>query len=161
MKRLSFLTLGVLAVAACGGGDPVDVEGTYSVGLTKRENGCDFQNWTVGEQTSGVTVVITQNDVNAIAEVQGGAGALLDFAFGSNTFSGDVDGDKLHLFLAGTRPQTSGNCTYTYDGRIRATLVGDALNGSLTYSSNGNDNTDCAAIVCDSVQDFSGSRPPK
>jgi hypothetical protein len=161
MKRLSFLVLGVLVVAACGSGDPVDVEGTYTVNLTNRDNGCNFQNWTVGAQTTGVQVVITQNDVNAIADVQGIAGGYLDFAFGSSTFSGNVDGSDLDLFLAGTRPQTSGNCTYTYDGRIRATLVGDALNGSLTYSSNGNNNTDCAAIVCDSVQDFSGSRPPK
>jgi len=161
MKRLSFLALGVLVVAACGSGDPVDVEGTYSVGLTNRDNGCNFQNWTVGAMTSGVTVVITQNGANAIAEVQGLAGGYLSFAFGSSTFSGDVDGNHLDLFLSGTRPQTSGNCTYTYDGNIKATLVGDALNGSLTYSSNGNNNTDCAAIVCDSVQDFAGSRPPK
>jgi hypothetical protein len=159
MKRL--LLVLPLVVAACGGDDPVDAEGTFSVGLTKRENGCNFQNWTVGDMTSGVTVVITQNGTSAIAEVQGFAGGYLDIAFGSSTFSGNVDGDSLDLFLAGTRPQTSGNCTYTYDGRIRATLTGDALNGSLTYSSNGNDNTDCAAIVCDSVQDFSGSRPPK
>lgn len=156
MKRLLLVVL----VAACGS-DPVDVEGTYSVGLTNRANGCNFQNWTVGAMTSGVSVVITQNGANAIAEVQGIAGGYLSFAFGSSTFSGDVDENTLDLFLAGTRPQQSGNCTYTYDGTIHATLVGDALNGSLTYSSNGNDNTDCAAIVCDSVQDFAGSRPPK
>ncbi|HTL38320.1 MAG TPA: hypothetical protein VL326_34555 [Kofleriaceae bacterium] len=160
MKRLSFLALGVLVVAACSD-DPVDVEGTYAVGLTNRDNGCNFQNWTVGAQTTGVEVVITQNGANAIAEVKGLAGGYLSFAFGSSTFSGSVDGDALDLSLSGTRPQTSGNCTYTYDGRIQATLSGNALNGSLTYASNGNDNTDCAAIVCTSVQDFAGSRPPK
>jgi hypothetical protein len=156
MKRLLLL----LGVVACGG-DPVDVEGTYSIGLTNRENGCNFDNWTVGQQTTGVDVVITQNGEAAIAEVQGGAGLYLNFAFGSNTFSGSVDGSDVDLFLAGTRSQTMGNCTFTYDGRIAATLSGNALNGTLTYSSNGNDNTDCAAIVCDSVQEFSGSRPPK
>jgi hypothetical protein len=158
MKRLLWVLLGV--IAACGG-DPVDAEGTYAVGLTNRENGCNFDNWTVGQQTSGIEVVITQNGESAIAEVKGGAGLYLSFAFGSNTFSGSVDGSDLDLFLAGTRAQTSGNCTYTYDGRIVATLTGNALNGTLTYSSNGNNNSDCAAIVCDSVQEFSGSRPPK
>jgi hypothetical protein len=160
MKSLIFPVIGVLALAACGD-DPVDAEGTYSVGLTNRENGCNFQNWTVGEMTSGVSVVITQNGASALAEVQGIAGGYLNFAFGSNTFSGTVDGDELDLALSGTRPQTSGNCTYTYDGRIQATLTGNALNGTLSYVSNGNDNTDCAAIVCTSTQEFSGSRPPK
>lgn len=157
MKRLVML-VGLLG--ACGGSEPVDAEGTYSVGITNREDGCKL-GWTVGQMSSGVEVVITQNGTAAIAEVKGIAGGYLSFAFGSNSFSGDVDGDELNLFLTGTNPKTTGNCTFTYDGRIDATLTGDALQGTLSYVSNTNTASDCAAVMCISKQDFSGSRPPR
>jgi hypothetical protein len=161
MKRL---VVGVAAAVLAGGGcgtDPVDAEGTYSVGITNRENGCNFANWTVGAMTSGVQVVVTQTGTSANADVQGGAGFVLDVALGSSVFSGRVDGAKLDLIIEGIRPNTSGNCTYTYDARLFATLTGDALAGRIEYSAAHNNHSDCSAVECTSRQDFSGSRPPR
>lgn len=155
MKRL----LLVLVVAACGT-DPVDAEGTYSVGVTNRDDACMI-GWTVGQQNSGVTVVITQSGDSAVADVQGGAGFYVSLVVGTNTFSGKVNGASLDLYAAGTHPKTTGNCTYTIDGRINATLTGDALQGTISYVANTNSNSDCAAVQCTSSQDFSGSRPPR
>lgn len=157
MKR--FLCLAFLV--GCGGSDPVDAEGTFSIGLTNRENACNFSNWTVGAMTSGVSVVITQNGSTAIAEVQGLAGGYLDIAIGSSTFSGTVDGNSLDMTIQGTRSNTMGNCTFTYDATLTANLIGDALNGSIAYTAAHNNHSDCAAVECVSTQDFSGSRPPR
>jgi hypothetical protein len=159
MKSLIFL-VGVLAMTACSGGDPADVEGMYTVSTTNRDDGCHL-GWNVGDTNQGITVVITQNGESAIAEIQGGAGFLVGIVVGTNTLSGSVDGNDLDLFAAGTRPKTSGNCTYTTDGRINATLTGDALQGTMRYIANTNNNTDCAAVACTSTQDFAGTRPPK
>lgn len=156
MKRLVLIAL----LGACGGNDPVDAEGTYTVGVTNREDQCNL-GWQVGQMSSGVQLVVTQNGTSAIAEVKGLAGGYLSLAFGSSTFSGDVDGDQLDLFVTGTNAKTTGNCTYTYDGHINATLTGDALQGSLSYVANTNTASDCAAVACTSKQDFSGSRPPR
>jgi hypothetical protein len=156
MKRLVLIAL----LGACSGCDPVDAEGTYSVGISYRDDACQF-GWTVGQMSSGVEVVITQNGDSAIAEVKGLAGGYLSLALGSATFSGNVDGNELDLFVTGTKPQTKGNCTFTYDGHIAATLTGDALQGTLSYVANTNTASDCAAVACTSKQDFSGSRPPR
>lgn len=156
MKRLVLIAL----LGACSGSDPVDAEGTYSVGVTNREDACAF-GWTVGMQNPGVEVVVTQNGDAAIAEVKGLAGGYLSFAFGSSTFSGDVDGDELNLFLTGTKGQTKGSCAFTYDGRMSATLTGNSLEGTIDYVANTNSSPDCAAVACVSTQEFAGSRPPR
>ncbi len=161
MKRLMGSLVCLAVWAGCGGDDPVDVEGTYSVGITNRDNGCQFANWTVGATSSGISVVVTQNGGAAVAEVQGGAAFVLNVALGGSTFSGDVDGNHVDMTIEGTRPNTTGNCTYTYDARMTANLVGDALMGTIAYTAAHNGHTDCAAIECVSNQDFSGSRPPR
>lgn len=160
MKRLlgSLVCLGMFA--GCGS-DPVDAEGTYSVGITNRDNACGFDNWTVGAQTSGIEVVITQNGESAVAEVKGAAGAFLQLWIGNATFSGEVAGNHLDMTIQGTRSQTTGNCTFTYDVAFAANLVGDSLNGTISYTAAHNGHTDCAAVECVSSQDFSGSRPPR
>jgi len=159
MKRLVFLIAGVLAIAACGS-DPADVEGTYTVGVTNREDACNF-GWMVGQMNAGITVVITQNGEHANAEIQGFAGLAVGAAVGTNMFSGAVDGDTIDLVATGTNPKTSGNCTFTYDGRIEATATGNAIEGTIRYVANTNTASDCAAVQCESHQDFSGARPPK
>ena len=68
--------------------DPVDAEGVYTVNLTNRENGCDFDNWVVGETTSGILVEITQSSESAWAVVGGAAGIWMNAALGSQEFSG-------------------------------------------------------------------------
>ena len=44
-----------LLLAACGSSDvpTADVSGKYTLSLTKKNNGCAFTNWTVGETTQG------------------------------------------------------------------------------------------------------------
>lgn len=155
MKRLVLIAL----LGACGS-DPVDAEGTYSVGVTNREDQCAF-GWTVGQSTPGIDVVVTQNGTNAIAEIKGGAGFVVGTVLGTATFTGNVDGDELDLFATGTKSNSKGNCTYTYDGHINATLTGNALQGTISYVANTNTASDCAAVQCTSTQDFSGSRPPR
>jgi hypothetical protein len=106
-------------------------------------------------------VTITQQGANATATVMGGGGLVLDAVLGGNAFSGKVDGDALDLTLAGTRSNTTGNCTFTYNGEIKATLMTDALTGRINYVAATNGNSDCASIQgCLTFQDFNGTRPP-
>lgn len=160
MKQLALLGFVVIAGVGCSS-DPAQVAGTYTVGVTNRDNGCNFANWTVGAMSSGVTVAITQSGSTATANVTGAIGTYFDFAFGTSMFTGPIDGDQLDLKLMGTRAQTSGNCTFTYDGEITATSSGDILTGRIDYTPATNGHTDCAAVTgCVTYQDFNGTRPP-
>ena len=56
---------------------------------------------------------------------------------------------------------TGSASSIAYNGEVRATLSGNALNGSITYTGADNGNTDCAGITgCESAQDIAGTRPP-
>lgn len=157
MKRL--LLLGVLG--ACGG-DPVNAEGTYTIAVTNRDNGCNFQNWTVGDNATGIQVVVNQEGENANADVMGATRVYLDLVLGSHVFSGKIDGSDLDLTILGTRSATMGNCTLTVDATLLATLDGDVLTGRINYSYHGNGNTDCAPYDgCISFQEMNGTRPPQ
>jgi hypothetical protein len=106
---------------------------------------------------------IAQNGTEATATVGGATGPFLDLVLGDHIFKGSVDGDFLHLTLIGVRAQTSGNCAYTYNAVLDATLVGNALEGTLDYKAQTNGNPDCASMSitgCVSEQALSGSRPP-
>lgn len=46
-------------MALLGGCEPANVAGNYSVNVTNRENGCGFQNWTVGDTASNIAFTIT------------------------------------------------------------------------------------------------------
>lgn len=163
MKRFVYLSLvGLVAAAACSSSSPVNAKGNYTVATTNRDNGSNFQNWTVGAQSTGIAVVITQQNASATAVVNAGAGFVLDVVLGGHSFTGTVDGDHLDLKLAGTRAQTQGNCTYTINGEIASTLAGDTLTGRINYVAAGNGNSDCASIQgCVSFQEFNGTRPPQ
>ncbi|CAN5627176.1 hypothetical protein BH11MYX1_BH11MYX1_16030 [soil metagenome] len=157
-----FALLGVLmSVPACSS-DPASVAGNYTVGVTNRTNGCNFASWTEGAMNSGIPVAITQAGSTASANITGVTGGYFDLVFGTSVFTGTVDGDALDLKLMGTKPQTTGNCTYTYDGEIVGTATGDTLTGKINYTAATNNHTDCATIEgCVTYQDFSGSRPPQ
>ncbi|MEO6774367.1 MAG: hypothetical protein ABI467_15330 [Kofleriaceae bacterium] len=155
----SLLVLGVLV--GCSN-DPAPIAGDYTVGVTNRDNGCNFANWTVGNMTAGVDVKIAQSGASVTADVTGGVGAVLDVAFGASAFTGVIDGNQLDLTLEGTRVQQSGTCTYTYNGEILATANGDILTGRINYTPATNGNSDCAAVAgCLTYQEFNGSRPPQ
>ena len=150
---------GLAGLAACG--DPADIEGSYTIAITKRDNGCNFANWTVGQSDTNIGITIAQEDDNASATLEGVAGVFVTLWLGSNVYSGDVDGDDFDLVLFGSRPQTSGNCVFTYNSTIRGTANGDVVSGTVDYTAAGNGNPDCVAIEgCRTYQDFNGTRPP-
>jgi hypothetical protein len=159
MKRLVLLVL----VAGCGS-DPVNTAGNYTVGVTNRDNGCMLANWTVGAMSSNIGVTITQSGTTATATITGATAIVLDLVLGSHAFTGTVDGEMLDLTLLGTRPQTTGNCTYTLDGEIVATSTGELITGRINYKAATNNHPDCTTMNiqgCVTFQDFNGSRPPQ
>jgi hypothetical protein len=150
------------SLLACGSDGPADVAGTYSVALTNRDNGCNLMNWTVGEQNSNIPVVIAQDGAEVTADVQAGAGFILDLALGSSIYAGEVEGNDLSLEIFGNRSQTQGNCTFTFNSDIEASVEGDTLTGVINYRAATVGNPDCAPLEgCVSFQEFNGTRPPK
>jgi len=153
-----------LACAAAGGcsNDPVDAAGNYTVAITNGDNGCGFDQWTVGDQATGIGMVITQDGGDAQATVQGVAGAYLDLVLGAHVFVGSVDGNDLDMKIIGTRSASAGACTYTVTANLSASLSGDALSGTIDYVTVTNHSPECGAREnCASQQLFNGTRPPQ
>ena len=163
MARLHTLcTVAVLLSLSACDSDPVDISGTYSVAITNGPNGCNLANYTVGETATNITMVVTQNDTAASAEVQGVAGLALSALVGGNTFVGTVDGSDVTLRIAGNRMMTMGTCDYHFDATADARLTGDALAGNVAYTPVTDGATDCGPLEgCETIQMFSGSRPPR
>lgn len=152
----------LVAAAACGGGDPVDVSGEYTVAVTNRDNGCMLENFNPGDTATGIPVVITQDDDAITVSINGAAGVVLDFALGAHVYTGAVAGDSFELELLGTRGLQQGNCAFTFNSTIAGTLDGDVLTGAIDYRAATNGNPDCAALEgCRTFQDFNGTRPPR
>ena len=160
MSRRAVLLVGFAVYGGCGG-DPVDATGSYSIAVTNRANGCEFDNWNEGDTASNIPVTVAQDGDEVTATVEGLTGGFLSLALGSNVFAGTVEGNDLSLTLFGTTSTNEGNCTYTINAVLDGTLEGDVLQGEIRYESATNGNPDCAAIEgCASVQDFNGTRPP-
>ncbi len=154
------LLLSSLLLASCGSPAPANVAGNYSLNFTNNNNGCNYANWTNGGMST-VAVVITQNGSAVQAVVQGVVAIYLDATFGSHTFSGTVDGNLLSLTLQGSNGGKQGNCVYTVNAQLAATVSSDFLTGTITYTDATNNNSDCATLQgCQSQQTFNGSRPP-
>ena len=133
----------------------------YAVGITNKTNDCMLDNFAVGQMASNIPITITQQDANVTVVVGGIAGAALTLSLGSATFHGTVDGAELSLQLFGTRSVTKNSCAYTMNATIHGTLVGDVLQGSITYAPATNGSPDCGILTsCTSSQDFNGTRPP-
>lgn len=155
------LVAGVLVAGAGCSEDPVDVEGIYTVNLTNRENGCNFDNWVEGETTSGILVEVTQSGDHAAAVVGGATGIWLSAVLGSQQFTGSVNGDAVALTLYGTKSATVAGCTWTINANLTATLTGDLLEGDIRYTPSTNGSPDCMAIEgCITRQEWNGVRPP-
>ncbi len=151
-----------VALGACT--SDADVAGNYTVALTNRDNGCNLGNFTPGSMSSGVSVVITQSGSKLTLTVEGLGGVALTalLGVGGNVYSGNVDGDGFSVESIGTKPNTSGNCTYTFNSEISGTLNGDALVGRIDYRAADNGNSDCTQVHgCLSYQDYNGTRPPR
>jgi hypothetical protein len=138
-----------------------DVSGTYTVAITNGANDCDFKDWIDGKETSGIELVVTQDNRNIHGTLGGVTGAFFTLAFGSAEFDGSISGDELSMTNYGSRSNTSGNCSYTYNSTVAGKQNGDAIAGSITYATKTNGNPDCSAVECAATQDFSGARPPK
>jgi hypothetical protein len=156
------MTLGLLP--GCGGEEEftVDVSGEYMVSLSHGPTTCDLPDWSMREDVLGVPVTITQEETKlhaSVGGVQGAAVALL--LLGSAEFDGTAKATSLKLTNYGTISHTMGKCSFTYMATIEGELTGDAIAGTITYAPNTNGSPDCAAIECEAIQNFSGSRPPK
>jgi hypothetical protein len=156
---MKYLAL-ALVLTACGT-DDTDVAGDYQTNITNGDNGCNFGGWTVGAVTA-TAVTVTQSGRDVTATVTGVAALALEAAVGGHVYSGKVSGDSLSLKLFGTRSNTTGNCTYTFNSEIHAEVHGDALTGKIDYVAATNGNPDCSGVTgCQSSQEFSGARPPR
>jgi hypothetical protein len=156
MKRSWLLGL----LVACGGGGDANVAGNYTMAITNRDNGCNFNGYMVGAQNT-VGVNITQTDSKLSATVTGGGGFLLALVVGSNIYTGSVDGNDVDLEIIGDIAMNSGNCAFTYNSEIHATADNNSMSGRIEYRAVTNNNSDCAAISgCLTFQEFAGSRPP-
>lgn len=148
-------------VLACGG-DPADVSGDYTIALTNRDNGCELENYVEGNSATNIAVSITQDGATASADVMGLAGGALDLALGGHVYEGEVDGNDLFLEIFGSRGQTRGNCTFTFNSEIDASISGDTLTGVINYKAATVGNPDCAELEgCVTFQEFNGTRPPQ
>jgi hypothetical protein len=160
MKRIAYPSvLAAVVVAGCGS-DPVDVTGEYNVNVVNRDNGCEFEDWD-GGSAQDIPVTITQDGESATARVEGLTGNYLDLILGGHEFNGTVDGNDLSLTLIGERSATQGNCAYTFDAVIDASLDGNTLEGTISYEARTNGQPDCGNLTgCASVQELNGLRPP-
>ncbi|MBL0212396.1 MAG: hypothetical protein IPQ07_00665 [Myxococcales bacterium] len=152
----------VLLLVGCGG--DANVAGNYSIALTNGDNGCNLSNFTPGNTTTNVGVTTVQDGSKVTMTVEGLAGvALIGFlGAGKNVFTGSVDGDDVSVESIGTKPNTSGNCTYTFNATINGTLDGDVLRGRIEYRAADNGNSDCSQVHgCLTYQDYNGTRPPQ
>ncbi len=160
MRRVAGSLL-LVVVGAASGCAPVDISGNYTVSLTNGDNGCDFDNWMVGDTTSGVPMAVTQTEDQLQLNVGGVGGAYLDIALGSSTFNGQIQGTGVTAALVGSRGNSLGMCTFTVTVDLDASVSGDFMEGTLTYRPVTNMHADCAPIEgCQSVQSFNGTRPP-
>src|SRR5215831_1933245 len=108
----------ILALFVIGCGSDVNVAGTYTVAVTNGENGCNLQNWNVGNSASGIPLMITQNGSALTATVNGLTGTYLNLVLGSSAFTGTVSGNDINLRLVGTRTGNMASCAYTINADV-------------------------------------------
>lgn len=152
---------GCSSVDSVGFDETADVMGDFSIALTNAKNGCALDGWTEGSTTQNIPVTIAQTGTSVTATVGGGAGLVLNLAYGGAKYDGTVSGHHLEATLFGMNTRRSGNCVYTMKSVIRADLQGDFLTGTVSHQPAPNGNPDCRTVVCSSDQSFNGTRPPK
>jgi len=162
MKRQALLLLGCLPwLLSCGDDAPVALAGQYTIALTNESDSCNNPNFTVGQTTMNIPLVITQDDNRVTADVGRPVAGVLDLVLGGHVYTGEVHGSSFSLTLFGTRSATMGNCTFTINSTIDGSLDGDLIMGDVTHRPADNGNPDCTAVAtCATVQRFNGTRPP-
>ncbi|MCC6996426.1 MAG: hypothetical protein IT370_17580 [Deltaproteobacteria bacterium] len=181
-SRVVLLATLTLGVAGCGDDDfevpvrdgsvtivdagpdaaPKNMAGNYMLAVTNGANGCGYANWMENAMSSGVPLTVVQAGSAVTAEITGITGGLVMLATGSRTFTGTVDAaGAFSLVLIGTRAEMQNACTYTRKVFATGTVVGDAIQGTLDYTTATNGSPDCGTLEnCHTIQRFSGSRPP-
>ncbi len=149
------------ALVAAVGCAPADVAGNYTVNVTNGENGCAIDGWTVGETSSSIPLVVTQDDSTVQLDVQGATGGVLDLVIGGSLFNGEVSGNGVTASLIGTNSARQGGCNYTITIDLDANVNGDFIEGELAWRPVTNHHADCGILeTCQTLQSFNGSRPP-
>jgi hypothetical protein len=140
------------------------VEGDYTISVTNRENGCDFDDWTTGDSVSRISLELSEDDGEATGVVRGQwSGLALRVWLGpeGNVLEGTAVGGQVDLTRYGTTALNQGDCSYTLTATVTAQVNGDVIEGSIRYTAATNDNPDCAELEgCVSRQAFNGTRPP-
>jgi hypothetical protein len=165
---LRHAALAALLATACSGSSSTttftgaNVGGNYTVNVTNGTNGCNLGGWTDGAMSSGIGVAVTQNGTQLAATVGGVVGLFMTAGIGTNTFSGALVGTQASMTATGTVQGTQGSCTFTTNATVNATFSGDTMQGTVTYTRvPSTQSSGCAAIQgCQSIQNFSGARPP-
>jgi hypothetical protein len=157
MKRGIWIAwVALVGTAACS---DADVAGNYQAGITNRADGCGI-GWNVDE-SSTASFTVTQSGSDVTLVVNPLAGVFVAGLLGTNMFTGGVDGSDISVKVTGTAPKTSGNCSYTYNGKVIATQDGDDMKGRVEYRAATNGDADCASRKnCLSTQEFNATRPP-
>jgi hypothetical protein len=157
MKRRIWLAwVALVCAAACGN---ANVAGNYTAAVINRGDGCSI-GWTVG-MASTTPFTVTQSGGDITVMVTGLAQFFFSGLLGTNTLTGEVDGDDVDAGVTGTMRQSSGNCEFTFNARIIATQGGDSMNGRVEYRAATNDHPDCGSRKgCVSTQEFNATRPP-
>ena len=149
------------------GGEPADVSGTYTVAITNASvdssfESCPLSGVMVGTTSTGVMVTINQSGSTVMAALDWVTSLGVSELLGSNVnFAGSVTGNDVEMVAFGTKVYTEGTCTYTMNSVMNATLQGNALEGTTSYEMIPGADGSCASLVCEGVQEFSGSRPPR
>jgi hypothetical protein len=158
MKRLVMIALA--GTAACS---DANVAGNYSAAITNKADGCSI-GWVVGEKSMDVQFTVTQDGSSVTLAVNPLSlpGVFIGGLTGSNMFKGQVDGEEVSLSISGTRPNTSGGCTWMYNAQIDASQDGDTMSGSVKYRAATNDDPSCGTRTgCVSTQEFNAIRAPE
>jgi hypothetical protein len=152
--------------AGCGDDDapspPHDMTGSYSVAVTNGANGCGFPNWRENESSQNVPFNVSQSGANATGIVEGLTGVFVALWLGTRSYSGTISGSSVTMTAFGTNSHREGECSYTINSTIDGSLLGDALQGTITYTAKTNGSPACGTREgCRTTQSFSGSRPPR
>jgi hypothetical protein len=159
---IALLALAAQSLAGCGNSDPpAQVAGSYTIAITNGDNPCQFQNWTAGTMTSGISLTLTQNGSDLTATVEGAAGGVVSLLLGSAKYEGHIDGTSFEVDNFGTNSFKSGNCAFTIKSTAKGTISGDVIMGTIDYSPVTNSSPACGGLgACVDQQRFNGTRPP-
>jgi hypothetical protein len=164
MSTKGMLLIMVWFGTACGN----DVAGTFDIQLTNMTNGCDVTPWTEGMFDLS-TLTLTQDGSTDTATLlaHGDIENVLTSFLGTNVFTGGDMQDAnsqanlidLDLKAVGMLRKSSGNCTWTFDAEITASLsnggvYGRNIEGSLYYRASDDGNPDCAPLAIHGCETF-------